>query len=186
MRRLLPTCALVTAALAAACAPTESEPERSVEVVARAAGAAETPRDTEDPVAEEETVSETTSAVDLDLADLRWSHRPLLLFAPTPDDRGLAAMLERLEQLAGGVADRQMALIVVTGDAGTIDGAPLTGEAVARLREEYAPERTRLTVVLVGKDGGEKARRVGPVPPETFFAQIDAMPMRRQEVRDRR
>lgn len=39
------------------------------------------------------------------------------------------------------------------------------------------------SVVLIGKDGGEKLRRTTPLPPEELFAVVDAMPMRRAEMR---
>lgn len=41
-------------------------------------------------------------------------------------------------------------------------------------------------VVLVGKDGGEKLRRATPLSPEELFAIVDAMPMRRAEMRERK
>jgi hypothetical protein len=42
------------------------------------------------------------------------------------------------------------------------------------------------SVVLIGKDGGEKLRRRTPLAPEELFAIVDAMPMRQAEVRTRR
>lgn len=42
------------------------------------------------------------------------------------------------------------------------------------------------SVVLIGKDGGEKLRRTAVVAPEELFALVDAMPMRRAEMRGRR
>jgi hypothetical protein len=36
----------------------------------------------------------------------------------------------------------------------------------------------------VGKDGGEKARQVGTLDLETWFALIDHMPTRRQEIQN--
>jgi hypothetical protein len=42
------------------------------------------------------------------------------------------------------------------------------------------------SVVLIGKDGGEKLRRSTPLAPEELFAIVDAMPMRQAEVRTRR
>jgi hypothetical protein len=39
------------------------------------------------------------------------------------------------------------------------------------------------SVVLIGKDGGEKLRRATPLSPEELFAIVDAMPMRRAEMR---
>lgn len=38
---------------------------------------------------------------------------------------------------------------------------------------------------LVGKDGGEKFRSTNVVPVEDLFALVDAMPMRRREIRER-
>lgn len=39
------------------------------------------------------------------------------------------------------------------------------------------------SVVLIGKNGGEKLRRATPLSPEELFAIVDAMPMRRAEMR---
>jgi hypothetical protein len=41
------------------------------------------------------------------------------------------------------------------------------------------------SVVLVGKDGGEKLRRSTPLRPEELFALVDAMPLRQAERRQR-
>ncbi len=40
------------------------------------------------------------------------------------------------------------------------------------------------SIILVGKDGGEKLRRTTPLPPDELFALVDAMPMRRAEMRE--
>ncbi|MCF2499089.1 DUF4174 domain-containing protein [Dyadobacter chenhuakuii] len=39
------------------------------------------------------------------------------------------------------------------------------------------------TFLLIGRDGGEKLRSSEIVKPEKLFGQIDAMPMRRQEMK---
>jgi hypothetical protein len=52
------------------------------------------------------------------------------------------------------------------------------------LRREFHVAAPEFTVVLVGKDGGEKFRSHVPVTIEKLNAVIDAMPMRRQEVRN--
>lgn len=54
------------------------------------------------------------------------------------------------------------------------------GDAV---REQYGIERGTFAVILIGKDGGEKFRSEEPVGPKVFFDRIDAMPMRRREMR---
>jgi Domain of unknown function (DUF4174) len=43
---------------------------------------------------------------------------------------------------------------------------------------------TRPVFILIGKDGGEKARCHDALDLEKWFALIDAMPMRRAEIRD--
>lgn len=125
-------------------------------------------------------------ALDLALADLRWVHRPLLLFAPAPSDRELAAQRAALRGLDAELNDREMVLIVVEGAQGALDGRPLSPAAVQRLRARFRPQAGRLTAILVGKDGGEKLRRVGGVSPDEVFRVIDAMPMRQSEMRRRR
>ena len=42
---------------------------------------------------------------------------------------------------------------------------------------------TKFTLTLIGKDGGQKLTRDTVLAPDELFAIIDAMPMRRQEMR---
>ena len=69
--------------------------------------------------------------------------------------------------------------------------AALLLPAWAGLIERDFVVQTRLdaktfSIVLIGKDGGEKLRRHTPLAPEEFFALVDAMPMRRAEMREKR
>ena len=52
-------------------------------------------------------------------------------------------------------------------------------------RKRFGIGGETFAVVLVGKDGGEKFRSTEPVEPEDLFDRIDAMPMRRREVREK-
>ena len=51
------------------------------------------------------------------------------------------------------------------------------------MRARYSVEDNQFATVLIGKDGGEKLRRDGLMPTDTLFDTIDAMPMRRDEIR---
>ena len=104
---------------------------------------------------------------DMRLADLRWERRPILVFAE-PGDPRLAEQLARFEAERAALEERDTLVIVDS----------LAGSA---LRRRFAPEG--FTVILVGKDGGEKFRKGGPVDPATLTALIDTMPMRRREMR---
>jgi hypothetical protein len=56
-----------------------------------------------------------------------------------------------------------------------------TGEVA---RRELGIGRGAFAVVLVGKDGGEKLRSTEPLRSRDLLDRIDAMPMRRREMRE--
>lgn len=59
----------------------------------------------------------------------------------------------------------------------------MPGEAAAA-RDRFRVEPDTLAVLLVGKDGTVKHRSGEPVGPEEVFSLVDAMPMRRREMRE--
>lgn len=123
------------------------------------------------------------------------NHRHLLLFAPSADDDRLARMERALERHATAVSDRDLQVHRAAGDAATgpagrdTHGAGSSGPAPhddpATLRDSCDVPPDAFCLILVGKDGGEKLRRWEPVDLEEIFALIDAMPMRRREMRER-
>lgn len=127
----------------------------------------------------------------LDLAEHRWRHRLLLLFAPTADDARYREQLERLEPRAADLDERDLLVVHLLaaspGDAAGRPEDPVGGaEDAARLRDAFTDaEPSDFRVVLVGKDGGGKGRWAEPVDLDAVFAMIDAMPMRRREMRER-
>ncbi|WP_353472252.1 DUF4174 domain-containing protein [Salipiger sp. H15] len=104
-----------------------------------------------------------------DLAELRWSHRPVLLFAPSGDDASYLAQLNLFRDAEEGMRARD---IVVLSDLDPRKPSPI--------RQAFSPGGFKL--VLVGKDGGVKLEEDAVLPPERLFALIDAMPMRRSEL----
>jgi len=110
------------------------------------------------------------------IAGRRWHGRILLIFA-SPGDARLQRQRRIVADAATAMAERQLAAVIVSGDA--VDGA---SDKAAALRRRYAVPEGRFAVILIGKDGGEKLRAADPVPAETLFATIDAMPMRRNEM----
>ena len=121
------------------------------------------------------------------LAALKGEKRIVLLFSKS---RSLAA-LDRQEaefrERRPDVRERDMVVFTVPGSDPVQDAIGyerLPYGATRALRRRYAPEGTGLTVVLIGKDGGEKARWERAVDPDEVFALIDAMPMRQREMRE--
>ena len=130
----------------------------------------------------------TTSANANPLAAYRWQNRPLIVFAPASDDARLAEQMRALNDARAGLKDRDQVVLVVTSEGiepalgPDPDGA--SAEAATALRERFGIGPNDFAVILVGKDGTEKLRETEPLSTESLFGTIDAMPMRRREMRE--
>lgn len=109
----------------------------------------------------------------------RWRQRLVLVFTDEPD-AAWRRQLDILDRHRGGLDDRDLVCYRLVGETGEGPAGPLETDAARALRRRFEPEG--FTVVLVGKDGGEKERWHAPVAAETLFGVIDAMPMRRREM----
>lgn len=107
----------------------------------------------------------------VELADLKWVARPVVVLADTPEDPAFKRQLALLEARKGELAQRDV--IVIT------DTDP---ETRSDLRKKLRPRGFML--VLIGKDGGVKLRKPFPWDVRELSRQIDKMPMRQQEIRD--
>lgn len=110
-----------------------------------------------------------------DLDRYRWKSRVLVIAAEAGDPR--AAAQGRIAEAAGaGMRERDPVVVRAIGE----------GREAASLRRRLGLPATGFRAVLVGKDGGAKLTAAEPIPAETLFATIDAMPMRREEAAGRR
>ena len=115
----------------------------------------------------------------------RWKRRLLLVFAPVKPHPSLVVQRQRLKDTAAGLKEREVTVIEVVQDSVFVDGKLAIELNAKSLRREFDTTIVEFTVVLIGKDGGEKLRRDAPVQTEELFRTIDAMPMRQQEMRQR-
>lgn len=125
----------------------------------------------------------SATAVAAELSDYRWERRPLLLFAPTDSDPRLVETLSRIEASRCDFVGRDMVTGIVVSEGGsTLDGHVMNADQSRRLMNEYAIGDDAFSVLLIGKDGGEKLR-VNEVPDlQAIYAVIDGMPMRSREM----
>ena len=122
-------------------------------------------------------------AMAAELGDYLWARRPLLVFAPTDSDPRLVETLRRIEASPCDFADRDMVLgVIVTEGASTLDGQAVGEDQVQRLTTGYGIGANSFSVVLIGKDGGEKLRVSGVPDLQAIYAVIDGMPMRGREM----
>ena len=100
-----------------------------------------------------------------------WSHRPVLLFAPSERDKAYRLQMKILDAAESGLAERDIRVLSDILDVGR-----------GKLRKTFQIDG--FEIILIGKDGGVKLRSKTPISVEDLFSVIDAMPMRRQEMRD--
>ncbi len=122
-------------------------------------------------------------AMAAELSDYLWERRPLLVFAPTDSDPRLAETMRRIEATWCEFVDRDMVLgRIVAEGASTLDGQVVDAKQAQRLSSQFGIGADSFSVVLIGKDGGEKLR-VNDVPDlQAVYAVIDGMPMRGREM----
>lgn len=120
------------------------------------------------------------------LGKYRWESRVLIVFAPAVDDPLYRWQHQMLRIAEPGRNERDVVVISVLEEAVVATGGPATRASARDLRAAYDLLPHQFCVVLVGKDGGVKFRQEEPVSGAELFALIDAMPMRRYEMRSRR
>ena len=108
------------------------------------------------------------------------STRPLYVFAPTSGDERLARQQAINAAASAGYRERDMTVTVVAGS-----GVSGSSRSASALRARFGVSSGQFRVILVGKDGGVKLSSASPVSTGTLFSLIDAMPMRRDEMRSR-
>lgn len=109
--------------------------------------------------------------------------RPLLIFAPDANDLRYVEQKSRIKDHADAMTERDMVLLEVLGSGQSLDrGEPLDADQAKALRTRYDLRPADFRIILVGKDGGEKVRWFEPVNADDIFAEVDKMPMRRDEM----
>lgn len=136
----------------------------------------------------------TLSASAGPLSAYRWEARPVLVFAPSLGEAQLTRQVDLFRQSSDMIDERDMVILLVAGDTGDpfvrfgpqgLKLLPPSSRPLNRtLRETYSVPIEAFTVILVGKDGGEKKRWSKVVDPRAIFSAIDSMPMRQREMRE--
>jgi hypothetical protein len=108
-----------------------------------------------------------------DLSEFLWIKRPLVVFADSPADPRYTLQMEYLTQRLEYLDERDVVVLTDTDPS-----------ADSELRERLRPRGFML--VLMGKDGTIYLRKPLPWDVREISRVIDKMPMRQQEMRDRR
>lgn len=125
----------------------------------------------------------TGPALAYDMDQHLWAHRLLILAAPTAGDPIVQAQLEEVKTRRDAILDRDLRVFELYRDGALRDGEALSSEDLTALRRHFALDDDARVLILVGLDGGEKRRAPLDTPLSQLFLQIDAMPMRRADIR---
>lgn len=127
----------------------------------------------ENSVAEQQAEEIIVEATDVALEDFLWLKRPVVVFADTAAD---PRFVQQMQLLARELDELEVRDVVIITDTDP--------DAETALRMKLRPRGFMLT--LIGKDGQVKLRKPLPWSVRELTRSIDKMPMRQQEVRDRR
>jgi hypothetical protein len=116
----------------------------------------------------------------------RWQHRLVLTFSPDWEHPQLQAQQALRQSHPDGWEDRALFFLHLTPTGGKDQmGAEVSAALAQAFYDRYEVSPDAFTAILIGKDGGEKLRsRSSMIDREQLFAVIDAMPMRRREMRE--
>lgn len=117
------------------------------------------------------------------MSGYRWKHRPVVVIAGPGGEAALAEQRRIFSANISGLRERGVVIVWVTGNTVTTELGPGPGISSEQLRRRFGAPENGFRVVLVGKDGGTKLSRSTPLPLNMLFGTIDAMPMRREEMR---
>ncbi len=115
-----------------------------------------------------------------------WQDRLLILAAPSANHPSLQQQRDTIAKRRDAIEDRDLRVYELVGNHGLRDGQPISSEDTAELRERFKLNQSDEALILVGLDGGEKRRAPLATPLSEFFLEIDAMPMRRADIRAKR
>lgn len=110
------------------------------------------------------------------LKGYQWEKRILLVGSPSAQQADFVRQKAILAKEEAGLRERDIQVIEILYDQ-------LAESDRTFLRKELAVPINVFNVVLIGKDGGIKLKQSTPMTMEALFPTVDAMPMRRQEMR---
>jgi hypothetical protein len=126
-------------------------------------------------------------AMNFDLDAYRWKNRILIIFVPPVDSENYEAQKEILRNQSAGILDRDLRIVEVLEKESNADlDISLTGESAQEMRNRLGVTGQEFQVILIGKDGTVKLRSKAAVSASALFQLIDAMPMRQEEMREKK
>ncbi len=120
-----------------------------------------------------------------DLSSHRWENRVLLILVEDTDHPVYQDQISELNRDIAGVEDRKLIIYTIKPNEFTTGLKKLTWTSSDDLYVQNKQLDGDFEIILIGLDGGIKLRQAELLKNDKLFAFIDAMPMRRNELRKR-
>ena len=125
------------------------------------------------------------SSDNFSLEDYKWKNRILLVFSPNTYNSDYRDQMKSLQSFKGGVQERDLEVFYALDQSSpTTKGQVLSDDATVNLQNRFDVSSADFAVILIGKDGTEKLRTQEALSMEKLFDTIDAMPMRKLEIKN--
>ncbi len=120
-----------------------------------------------------------------DLNKYRWHKRMIIIFSPQVINPQYRELKRKLERSIPEMDDRDLIKVeILTDGTSKVEDYVVPEDVEINLRERYRIDPAHFAAILVGKDGQEKCRWESGVDVQEIFSRIDAMPMRREEIKE--
>lgn len=119
------------------------------------------------------------------LEKYRGKNRIILLFTPDYQDHRFQRQQAIFQNSKDKFRERDVIIIEMNQNDGYGESQYSEAE-VLQIRKKYSVKSSEYSVILIGKDGLEKSRYSDVVQAEQLFSLIDSMPMRKEEMKNRR
>jgi hypothetical protein len=119
------------------------------------------------------------------LEDYKWKNRVLIVFSPNTYNPDYREQVKTVRSSTKGIQDRDLQIFYALDQSSAMaKGKILPDDATNALRNTFDIPSSDFTTILVGKDGTEKLRTDGSLSSSKLFDTIDAMPMRKLEMKN--
>ena len=123
----------------------------------------------------------------MDLDQFKWKNRLLFLFASEGNDPFFARSQREISARKKEVDDRDLLVFeILESGPSRMNSKRIDPQTATSLRTHFSIPKKSFMVILVGKDGGIKLKRNDHVRLEDIFALIDSMPVRKDEMRQKK
>ncbi|MCK0192864.1 DUF4174 domain-containing protein [Arenibacter sp. F20364] len=125
-----------------------------------------------------------------DLKQHRWENRVVLIVAQDEDSRAYQEQITKFNSLPKELKERKIIVYQVLPDRYKLMNCQLKGEKNEWITspiifDDFAKKGEEFKVILMGLDGGIKLEKTEVLTTTELFGTIDAMPMRRAEMKNK-